>query len=108
MHLAPDISHMSFSSPACAKAVVKLGGAASKTHLFLCFHKTQAPKMMTELSPFLAAPVMIAMLLAHQSKKEASPGCGETSCKLTLPRKENQNCLKHAQETSRWSMVSSS
>jgi hypothetical protein len=36
-------------SVACAKAVVKLGGAVSKTHLFLCFHKTHAPRMMTEL-----------------------------------------------------------
>jgi hypothetical protein len=85
---------MSFSSLACAKAVVKLGGAASKTHLFLCFHKIQAPKKMTELSPLLAAPEMIALFLAHQSKKETSPGCGETSYKLTLPRKENQNCTR--------------
>jgi hypothetical protein len=107
-HLAPAISHMSFSSLVCAKAVVKLGGAASKTHLFLCFHKTQAPMMMTESNPFLAVPAMAALLLVHHSKKEASSGCGEIPCMSIPPRKENQNCLEKTQEISMWSVVSSS
>jgi hypothetical protein len=107
MHLAPAISHMNFSSLACAKAVVRLGGAASKTHLFLCFHKTQAPRLMTEFSPFLAAPVTIALLLVHHWRKETSSGYGEIPCTPIVPRRESQNCLEKTQDTRMWSMVSS-
>jgi hypothetical protein len=107
IHLAPAISHMCFSSPTCAKATAKLGVAASKTHLFLCFHRTQAPKIRAEFRPFRAAPVTTTLLFLPQSKKEVSSGCGEIPY-ITLPKNVNQNCLVNTEEINRWSMVSSS
>jgi hypothetical protein len=100
IHLALAISHTIFSSPACAKAAAKLVVAASKTTLFLCFHRTQAPRIRA-FKPFRAAPVTATLLFLHQSKKEVSCGCGEIPCRLILPKNVNQNCLVNTQEIKR-------
>jgi hypothetical protein len=106
--LAPASSHIHLSSPACVKVAAKQGATPSNTHLFRCFHRVQAPKIMSELRPLLAPPPppTKSFVLLHHDRKSASSGCGEIACKLICRRKVNQNCLAKTQETNRWSIVS--
>jgi hypothetical protein len=51
--LAPVKDQSTASSLATLRAVTKLGLHPSKTHLFLCFHMVQVPRITKELKPFL-------------------------------------------------------
>jgi branched-subunit amino acid transport protein AzlD len=63
--LAPAKFQIIISSSALLIAPSRLGVALSKTHPFMWFQRVQSPRVIKELSPFLAIPC--SLLLLHHS-----------------------------------------
>jgi hypothetical protein len=84
------------------------GVTAIKTHLFLCFHEVQAPRMIRESRPFLVSPVAIFPTDSHQPRYEPTLGWGAKECRPNFLNNGYQNSLEKEQVTRRWSIVSSS
>ena len=68
--LAPADCQRNASSWNASRALWRLGAAPSKTQLFRCFHKVQAPSITRELNPFLCCSSTFFNDLFHRSAKE--------------------------------------
>ena len=106
--LAPEHSHTRRSSPTWDKTAFILGDWLSKTHLFLWFHNTHAPKIIRELRPSQIGPATVSLTSFHQSMKLWLFGCGAQPWSLNCLSMRNQHCLEKTQATSRWSIDSPS
>lgn len=65
-----------------------LGLIASKTCIFLCFHKGQAPMMTHEPRPCLVIPEVGSLHCRHQSSKEEASDCGGRFWRLNFWKKK--------------------
>jgi hypothetical protein len=81
--LAPAKHHRVCSSLRILMMVMTEGATPSKTHPFLCFHKTQAPKIIRELTPFLYFFFTLSNSFRHQLAKFCS------CCSGTYPPRFN-------------------
>jgi hypothetical protein len=68
-----------FSSSTWDKAATKLGAIPSNIHRLQCFHKVQAPKMISELRPIGTDPKNSTSILRHQSINDLSSNSGARS-----------------------------
>jgi hypothetical protein len=91
----------------CWMILLMLGEAASKTHVFRCFHNHQATSMTKELNPFFLQLDVTHSADFHHSWNTTSFGPGAHPCNPTLDRILNQTSLAKTQPTRRCYAVSS-
>ena len=91
--LAPAAFQRCSSSEKDCRASWRLGADPSKTQAFRCFQRIQAPRITSELNPFLHCLDIFLQDFFHQSIKEVVLRLGTSATRFKDCRIANQNCL---------------
>jgi hypothetical protein len=95
--LAPAACQRCSSSKKDCRASWRLGADPSKAQAFRCFKRIWAPRMISELNPFLCCLGIFLQDFYHQSAKEVVLRLGTSATRFRDCRIANQNCVANTQ-----------